>query len=458
MTSIFGSFCDFSIATTVCGKRVVEGADPYKCIYQTVNFFEVLMNDQHYPVPEGQERSSYSTGATQPGKSHRGAWAVLLVSVILACGLVTAMGLMNIRLFRDGNGGKSQEISFRFDGETVPALGGETDPTQAVEETRPVRMELQASPQAAPNVPQAGGLSLQEIYAHTAPCVVSVICNLDNGTATGCGVVLSEKGYIVTSAYLLQGVQGLSLVLPDGRQVTARIVGTDSASDLAVLYTEAEGLQAASFGDDSSLLVGDAVAAIGDPLGPQLRGTMREGIVSAIHRDVRVGSRLLSLIQTDAAPEGYAGGPLINCYGQVVGIHTVKFGDSLGLAQVEELSLAVPSTTVKGIVDQLLSRGTVGGNPRLGVTVEQVSAFSQIYHRYPAGLYITHVESGTDAAAKGLLPGDILLSMDGVRIARIETLQKLLQDYAVGDRVELVIYRKGQQYQLELTLSAAVDS
>lgn len=410
------------------------------------------MKDQHYTQPESQEESSYSTGQTQPTKSRRSKLAVLLVAVILLCGVVTVLGLMNIRVFHRVAAQNAEKIVFRFTGETLPDLGGETAATEAQEDSQPVRLQISETPEPVDNVPQEGGLSLQEIYDRTANSVVSVICNLENGTATGCGVIISEKGYLVTNAYILRGAAALSVTLADGRQIPAKIVGTDAISDLAVLHVEADGLQAAQFGDDSSLRVGDAVVAIGDPLGIQLRGTMTEGIVSAINRDVDVTGRTMTLIQATAAQNaGNAGGPLINCHGQVVGIHTEKFRSNTAV-ETEDVHIAIPSTTVKEVVDQLLKDGRVTGRPRLGVTVEQVSVFDQLYYRYPAGLFVTQVAPGTDAVAKGLVPGDILLSMDGKRLTKVETLQKMLQNYQAGDTVLLVVYRQGQQHSVKLTL------
>ena len=213
-------------------------------------------------------------------------------------------------------------------------------------------------------------------------------------------------------------------------------------------------LDAAEFGDSTSIRVGDSVAAIGDPLGSEFRGTLTNGIVSAINRDVSVGGRTMTLIQTNAAiNSGNSGGPLINCYGQVIGINTLKIGDNASYAGVEGLGFAIPSATVKEVVDQLINQGYVSGRPTLGISGEGVSLFYQHYYRMPAGLYIGQIAADSDAAAKGLVIGDILLSVNDTRISSMEELDAVLFNLTPGETVTAIIYRYGPQYQVDLVLS-----
>jgi serine protease Do len=233
-------------------------------------------------------------------------------------------------------------------------------------------------------------------------------------------------------------------------------VGSDGASDLAVLHVTADDLIAAQLGDSSMLRVGDIVVAIGDPLGIELRGTMTDGIVSAINRDVDVDGRTMNLIQTNAAlNSGNSGGPLINCYGQVIGINTMKMGDSMGAGGVEGLGFAIPSNTVRDIVNQLIAQGYVSGRADLGITGESISDFYQFYYRLPKGLYITDVKAGSSAEEIGIEPGDILISIDDTRITGSSSLETLLYNYAPGDTVTAVIYRSGRQYTVTLTVDEA---
>ena len=161
----------------------------------------------------------------------------------------------------------------------------------------------------------------------------------------------------------------------------------------------------------------------------------------------------MTLIQTNAAlNSGNSGGPLINCYGQVIGINTMKIGAFTDSAGVEGIGFAIPSATVKDIVDQLISQGYVSGRPTLGIEGEALSSFYQHYYRMPAGLYITYVQPGSDAYSKGIENGDMLLSINGHRITTMEEMKSLLYDREVGETVEAIIYRQGDRYRLELTL------
>ena len=401
------------------------------------------MNDIH---PNNQD-PCYRTGSTTPKKSRRGLLAVLLVVVILLCGIVTALSFLNIRLFQKIQQ-ESPYTSFRFslqpqaDSNTPKSTTPNTD-TQDPQ----ITMELSKTPASVENVPQEGGLSLQ------SSCVTR------GGSSTGSGVVLSPEGYILTNAHVVTGAQTLSVLLYDGSSYNARIVGHDAFSDIAVLYIEAPGLVAAEFGDDRSLRVGDAVVAIGDPLGIELRGTMTNGIVSAINRDIRADGRTMTLIQTNAAlNEGNSGGPLLNCYGQVVGINTMKIGDNVAASGVEGLGFAIPSTTIKEVVDQLLSQGYVSGRPSIGITVQRLSTLDQLYYGIPNGLYISQVEPGSCAAAVGIQPGDVLLTFDGQPTTESETLQQLLYAHNAGDSVTVTIYRGGRRYEASLTLDEAKEN
>ena len=287
-------------------------------------------------------------------------------------------------------------------------------------------MDLQQSPASVGNVPQEGAMSLQDIYTRNIGSVVSIICNRHGSSSTGTGVILSENGYIVTNAHVVEDGYAISVQLSDDRVLSAAVIGSDEISDLAVLQVQAEELIPAQFGDSSQLRVGDTVVAIGDPLGVKFRGTYTDGIVSAINRDVEMDGRVMTLIQTNAAlNSGNSGGPLINCYGQVIGINTMKIGTFTDNAGVEGLGFAIPSATVKEIVDQLILQGYVSGRPTLGLEGESLSSFYQHYYRMPAGLYITEVNRSSDAYHKGVETGDILLYIGQDRITSPEEIAGL---------------------------------
>ena len=410
------------------------------------------MSEQEY-INEPWE-STYRTGTTQPPKSRRGCIGVLLVLVILLMGLVTLLSIANIHLFRKVNKAQTKDGPHIYSNE-IATTAAFTDPTDASASREHDLLEDPVSPLSPATVTE--GLSLQEIYEKAIGSVVSVSGYYPwGGGSTGTGVVLTKDGYIVTNCHVIEGAYAITVLLTDGRELDATLVGKDEVSDLAVLHVQAEDLLPIELGDSSALRVGDTVVAIGDPLGIELRGTMTNGIVSAINRDIQMDGRTMSLIQTNAAlNSGNSGGPLINCYGQMVGINTMKMGDNMSSAGVEGLGFAIPSTTVRDIVNQLVSQGYVSGRPDLGIQGETVSVFYQLYYMLPAGYMVTSVEEGSGADRVGVEPSDILLSLDGYRITDSDTLTSLLYNYSPGDVVEVVIYRSGKQYTVKLTVGEA---
>ena len=407
---------------------------------------------------------AYETGRTRPPKKRGCLTPLLLMTVIALSGLVSVLSFLNVRLFAQLNTAKAKhedtvsivrEIEESKEAETSETIPEETVLAAPAAEAQP-HLDLVPSETSVSTFTQEQGLSLQDIYARNIDSVVSITCTYRNSSSSGTGVIFSTEGYIVTNHHVIEGAQTITVLLTDERVLEATLVGADEVSDLAVLHVEEGNLTAAEFGDSTQLRVGDSVAAIGDPLGSEFRGTLTNGIVSAINRDVTMEGRTMTLIQTNAAiNSGNSGGPLINCYGQVIGINTLKIGDNASSAGVEGLGFAIPSATVKEIVDQLIDQGYVSGRPTLGIYGEGVSSFYQHYYRMPAGLYITQVQLGSDAASRGIIPGDILISIDNTRIANMDDLNSVIYNYNPGDSVTVVFYRQGFQYQVDLVLAEA---
>ena len=297
-------------------------------------------------------------------------------------------------------------------------------------------------------------LCLQDIYSSVIDSVVSISSMTSSGTSSGTGIIMSSDGYVITNHHVITGALVISVLTNDNQEFEAALVGSDEMSDLAVLKIDARGLQAAEFGDSSKLRVGDSVVAIGDPLGVQLRGTMTNGIISAINRDLTVGDRTMTLIQTNAAlNNGNSGGPLINCYGQVIGINTVKMSSYYtATASVEGLGFAIPISVAKPIIDELIENGYVAGRPAIGISGDSLPSYYRTYYRLPEGVYVTSVNEGSDAKAKGIREGDIVTAINGERISSIDELNTVKNQYAAGDEVTLTVYRSGTYYEVTVTL------
>ena len=318
------------------------------------------------------------------------------------------------------------------------------------------KLNIVSAPQSSDTTfsDEEGALCLQDIYSRVIDSVVSISSMTSSGTSSGTGIIMSPDGYVITNHHVISGALVISVLTNDNREFEAALVGSDEMSDLAVLKIDARGLQAAEFGDSSKLRVGYSVVAIGDPLGVQLRGTMTNGIISAINRDLTVGDRTMTLIQTNAAlNNGNSGGPLINCYGQVIGINTVKMSSYYtASATVEGLGFAIPISVAKPIIDELIENGYVAGRPAIGISGDSLPTYYRAYYRLPDGVYVTSVNDGSDAKAKGIREGDIGTAFNGEGISSIDDLNTIKNPYAPGDDVALTIYRSGAYYEVTVTL------
>ena len=410
---------------------------------------------------ELREEGSYRTGSTTPPRDYGWVVTTVLVMLIILGGIGSTLSMLNIQPASAAAETEPAQVTFVSGGTISQGL----EPTEDILQTQPTqpvkpggaRLHISESPLSQENIPEEGALSWQKVYEKVIPSVVSISCSGRGGSSSGTGVIMTRNGYIITNAHVVEDAQAIEVLLTDGRYLPARLVGSDSLSDLAVLFVEEKNLTPAEFGDSAALRVGDAVVAIGDPLGIELRGTMTDGIISAINRDLTTGGRTLSLIQTSAAlNSGNSGGPLVNCYGQVVGINTMKIGDYASSAGVEGLGFAIPMTTVKDVVEQLLNQGYVAGRPTLGLEGQMVSTFYQMYYRLPAGLMITAIDPASDAFAKGLQTGDILLYLDGRPVSGPSVLSEVVNSHAVGESVNVILYRAGQEYAVDLTVTEEI--
>ncbi len=305
------------------------------------------------------------------------------------------------------------------------------------------------------DIPSGGELSLQELYEYCLPYVVSVTADIDAYSYSwGSGVVMSADGYVITNTHVLEDSSSVIITLYDGTSYDAKLVGADEISDIAVLKIEAEGLDYATFASPDSVVVGDGVVAIGNPLSEELVGTMTNGIVSAINRDINLDNVTMNLIQTNTAiNEGNSGGPLINMYGQVVGITNMKMMGENAFSTIEGIGFAIPTSTLKQVVDSLIRDGRVTGRPAIGITVGAFYGDDIL----PAGLYISEVSISSDAEAKGVMIGDILTHVNGIPMQTVDDLSAILDVSTVGSVLLFDIYRDDGTVQIEVELMEMSD-
>ena len=403
-------------------------------------------------------------------RRHTGKWITAIVILgLLALAIVGTIHLVRdvgVTLNRSDNGFLLSIGTQPAKTQTAPSVQTQTEasaPTQSAAQEQPQQakqdlpqLSITQSPAGVPTAASSedGALSLQEIYRGCIGSVVSIVTVTPSGKASGTGIIMSADGYIITNHHVIENAQAVSILTSDDAEYSAAVIGSDETSDLAVLKVEADGLQAAEFGDSSVLQVGDSVAAIGDPLGTTLRGTMTDGIISAINRDLTVNDRTMSLIQTNAAlNNGNSGGPLINCYGQVIGINTMKMSNFYSSsAAVEGIGFAIPIDTAKPIIDELIEKGYVSGRPAIGIDGETLPATYRIYYRLPQGIYITRVYQNSDAAAKGVSEGDIITAINGIDVTTMEQLNRVKNQFTAGQTITLTIYHGGAYSDVEIIL------
>ena len=299
--------------------------------------------------------------------------------------------------------------------------------------------------------PQSEAHTLQTIYQENIQSIVSIWGDAGTSYSFGTGVVMTADGYIITNAHVIEGCSSLEVILQDDSSYEALLVGMDVSTDLAVLKIDAQGLDAAVFGDSNQMQVGDTVVAIGNPLGQELRGTMTDGIISAINRDVDVDGYSMVLIQTTAAlNSGNSGGALINSYGQVVGITNMKM--SAYDDTVEGLGFAIPTTTVKRVVEDLICQGYVSGEPTIGITCYTVTQEIAEEYDLPLGVYVDSVQQDSDAKKQGVFPGDVIVEANGQSITTIEELLALKEGMETGDVIHFRLWRSGAYLERDVTL------
>jgi serine protease Do len=250
---------------------------------------------------------------------------------------------------------------------------------------------------------------------------------------------------------VIAGCSSAQIVLFDGTSYAAKLVGSDVGSDLAVLKIDAQGLSAAEFGNSNLVRVGDVVLAMGNPLGSELFGTMTDGIVSAINRDVNVDGYTMTLIQTTAALNpGNSGGALINESGQVVGITNLKMMSDY--ETIEGLGFAIPTVWAKEVVDVLLSDGAITGRPTLGITGLTIPTGQEETYGRDSGVYVNSVTANGPAAQAGVQPGDVITQANGQSVATIQDLTDVRDEVGVGGTLTLTVWRDGETLELTLTL------
>ena len=386
--------------------------------------------------PEPAEETVFPAAENKPAKESRGMRPGAIIALCLVCSILASV-----------LGAAGAYLAMR-DGDSV--LGN------VVDEVVPTR-----TPVLTTNASEAGVVNETAAYVYDLACrqVVGITTEITyynifgqvSAAVAGSGFVIDEDGYILTNYHVVEeayaGDYEVSVVMYDGTEYIAEIVGFDEDTDIAVLKIDAEGLSAAELGDSETLTVGQVVYTVGNPLG-ELSYTMTSGIISARDRAITTDTDVaVNMFQIDAAVnEGNSGGPVYNSQGQVIGIVTAKYAST----GVEGLGFAIPISDAVHIANQILEYGYVTDKASLGVQVATVTQQIAQYYNMVEGAYINTVEEGSAAETAGIQVGDIVTAVDGKEILDSGELTSVVKSYHAGDEAVFTVWRDGESVEISV--------
>ena len=331
----------------------------------------------------------------------------------------------------------SSNLNFGFSGNSSSAVDTSSD--SGTNNNSSASIVIEESPS------EGVGMSAEEVYDKVSPTVVGVVVYdseaniISDPKGQGSGIIISSDGYIVTNSHVIGDSKqnNVKIVLSGGEEFPGKIVGYDTKTDLAVIKAEKTDLPVATFGNSDNVRIGQWALALGNPIG--LTNSLTRGTISAINRSLSSSKQhFVKYIQTDAAINpGNSGGPLLNMYGQVIGITSTKIVGNV----VEGVGFAIPSNTVKSVVDDIISKGYVSGRVKLGLTGKMVSHYQSQIYNVPIGMIISEINKESDLAANGIQVGDIITKINDLNITDLEVLYAELAKCKVGDSVKISIYR-----------------
>lgn len=320
-------------------------------------------------------------------------------------------------------------------------------------------MKLESNPK---DTKTNGSYTAAKASEKVSDSVVGILCYSDDvpdqadtttASSQGSGIIFSQDGYVITNAHVIgnsKTAYAIRVVTSDGKVYKAGVVGYDSRTDIAVLkMDDAKGLTPATFGDSSQLEVGQDIIVVGNPGGLDYQNTTTKGVISALDRKLSTSS-LTKYIQTDAAINpGNSGGPLVNYYGQVVGITTSKIVSET----YEGMGFAIPSQTVKSIVDTLVKNGYVEGRVKIGISGIAVTSDQASNYNVPQGIYVQSIVSGGPCDGTSLEEGDIITEVDGETITSFADVYAILETHKPGDKIKVKYYSSSSgSGEVEITL------
>lgn len=422
--------------------------------YRDPSGYDSRYSNPYSPHPGGQPGwNSYNPVPQPPHKMGGGLKAFLWVLGVIAAGLIGTFVFFSFnpeRLRSDyGAGTVSSQAAAPSSsspqyGQTIPKTPGSSSSGTVISGVTGDGTDAKAPNITVADKPSGSPLTAPQVYKKVIGSVVSVETSITSGgkvveESEGTGIVASANGYILTNAHVVNDSRSsiVKVVLQNKKEYEAKVVGVDKTSDLAVLRINAAGLSPASFGKADQLEIGEQVLAIGNPGGLSYAGSLTSGIVSALNRTIENHSdNGMTYIQTDAAINpGNSGGPLVNLYGQVVGINSNK----IATTGYEGMGFAIPISKAQPIINQLVHSGYVTGRTRLGISVQDVSG-GNLIGGPSAGVVIRTIDPDSDMARAGAKVGDVIVEADGRQVSTRDDLFAALNSHKPGDTISMKIY------------------
>ncbi len=421
-------------------------------------------------MPEQYQYTGFQSGYTyypenggsnnDGGKKKKGGAAKKAAMAVGAVALAAVISVGSIFGYKFITGG-------RLSDSLVENSSSAADDTSAVDADAPAdnaSKEEERPRREVPSLEQLAALDdalpVPEIVEKVSPSVVGVTSLLSGGTSYGTGFVISQDGYIVTNYHVIDGAQKITVafsVSDDDEEYDAELIGGDEQTDIAVLKIDKDGLTAVEFGKSSDLIVGELAIAIGNPMGSELSGTVTAGIISALNRTLTIEERKMNLIQTDASiNNGNSGGPLINSYGQIIGITSAKIASYYA----DGLGFAIPIDEALPIISDLIEYGYVKGRPVIGISGEDISEVYAQYYDVPQGFYVAAVTEDGPAEKAGVKVGDIVIGIESQLVNSIDEFNEIKAKYKAGDTITISVYRDKEIIDLKVTLAedtSAID-
>lgn len=414
---------------------------------------------QNAPVQPNGQPVYYGVPVHQPQKQpkpkkHGSKFGLKLLAVVLCCAITSAAalgvfvvmiqnGVINVQS-SEASSNAAFTISRVVNGDTGSDTSASSDGTVSAMSDQDIAAKLTPSVVCIQNYQVTQNYGFMQ--TDTSDSSVSP-------ASEGSGIIMSEDGYIITNAHVVEGATSLKVMTSDGETYEAQLIGSDTVTDLAVVKINATGLTAAEFGSSEDLRVADKVMAIGNPGGHELSSSVTIGYVSALNRAIANNTTgyTMEYIQTDAAINpGNSGGALINEYGQVVGINSAK----ISATGYEGLGFAIPIDTAQPIISDLIQYGYVKDRAVLGISGQFIDSMTGRFYGLPQGEYVAQLNS-SEAQASGLQVGDVITAIDGQQLDSESTLRSAILSKKPGDTVTLQVYRSSTQKSatVELKLS-----